>query len=56
MSALMTSAVTHNATSLQVLEPGPSHFEEPDGQMTFLYGPGVAHASLSARQARGWVC
>jgi len=52
MSALQTSPVTRNATSLQVLESGPSLFVEPDGQMTFLYGPGVAHASLSARQAK----
>ncbi len=52
MSALQTSPVTRNATSLQALESGPSLFVEPDGQMTFLYGPGVAHASLSARQAK----
>ncbi len=52
MSALQTSPVTRNATSLQVLGSGPSLFVEPDGQMTFLYGPGVAHASLSARQAK----
>lgn len=52
MSALQTSPVTRNATSLQVLESGHSLFVEPDGQMTFLYGPGVAHASLSARQAK----
>lgn len=52
MSALQTSPVTRNATSLQVLESGPSLFVEPDGQMTFLYGPGVARASLSALQAK----
>lgn len=52
MSALQTSPVTRNATSLQVLESGPSLFVEPDGQMTFLYGPQVARASLTARQVK----
>lgn len=51
MSALTTSLDTRSATSLQVLESGPSLFVEPDGQMTFLFGPAVAPASLSARQA-----
>lgn len=31
--------------------PGPSHYVEQDGQTTFLFGPAVALASLSARQA-----
>ena len=52
MSALLTSPDIRNATSLQALASGPSPFVELDGQMTFLYGPAVAHASLSARQAK----
>lgn len=52
MSGLMNCADTHNAISLPALESGLSLFVEPDGQMTFLYGPAVARASLSARQAK----
>jgi hypothetical protein len=52
MSDLTTSADMRSATSLQALASGPSLFVEPDGQMTFLYGPAVARASLSARQAK----
>src|SRR4051812_11993839 len=43
---------TPNATSLQESEFGLTLFVERDGQMTFLAGPAVVRASLSARQAR----
>lgn len=52
MSALMTLKDIPSATSLQALVSGPSLFVEQDGQMSFLYGPAVARASLSARQAK----
>ena len=48
----MTSLTTRNATSSQASASGLTLFAEPDGQMTFLYGPAVARASLSARQAK----
>jgi len=40
-----------SAISSPASASGLSLFEEPDGQMTFLFGPAVAPASLSARQA-----
>ncbi len=52
MSALMTLKDIHSAIGLQGLASGPSLFVEQDGQMSFLYGPAVARASLSARQAK----
>lgn len=52
MSSLQTSPVTRNAISLPELGSGLSLYAEPDGQMTFLYGPAVVRASLSARQAK----
>jgi hypothetical protein len=48
----MTSLTTRNATSSQASASGLTLFAEPDGQMTFLYGPAVARASLSAQQAK----
>lgn len=51
MSAQAISLDSRSATSSPVSVSGPSLFVEPDGQMSFLFGPAVAHASLSARQA-----
>ena len=51
MSSLTTLKDLPSATSLQALVSGPSLFVEQGGQMTCLFGPAVAHASLSARQA-----
>ena len=48
----MTLNNTHNATSSQVSEFGHMHCEKLDGQMTNMSGQGVAHANLSARQAK----
>lgn len=52
MSPLPILPITHNAISLPVLESGPSRSVAPDGQMIDLFGPVVAPASLSARQAK----
>ena len=41
-----------NATSSQELASGPTHYAEPDGPMTVLYGQDHVRASLSARQAK----
>ncbi len=51
MSHLQTLPDTHSVISSQALASGHSPYVEQDGQMTFLYGPAVARASLSARQA-----
>lgn len=51
MSSLATSLDSRSVISSPVSASGPSLFVESDGQMTFLFGPAVAHASLSARQA-----
>lgn len=48
----MTSLNTPNVTSLPVSASGLTLYAELDGQMTFLYGPAVARASLSAQQAK----
>jgi hypothetical protein len=42
---------THSVISSQALASGHSPYVEQDGKMTFLYGPAVVRASLSARQA-----
>jgi len=52
MSSLTKLQSLPSATSLQALVSGPSLFVEQGGQMTCLYGPAVAPASLSARQAK----
>ena len=51
MSAQVISLDSPSATSSPASVSGLSLFVEPDGQMSFLFGPAVAHASLSARQA-----
>jgi len=51
MSHLQTLPDTHSVISSQALASGHSPYVERDGQMTFLYGPAVVRASLSARQA-----
>lgn len=51
MSARAILPDSRSATFSPALVSGPSHYVEQDGQTTFLYGPAVAHASLSARQA-----
>ena len=43
---------THNAISLPALESGLTHCGEPDGLTIDQSGRGVAHASLSPRQAK----
>lgn len=43
---------THNATFSPALESGVTHSEKPVGPMINRSGPAVAHASLTARQAR----
>lgn len=48
----MTLWDTHNATSSPELASGHTPCGKPDGQMTGQSGPEVAHASLSARQAK----
>lgn len=52
MSTLTTSEAIRSAISSPELACGRMPFVEPDGQTTFLYGPAVARASLSARQAK----
>ena len=52
MSTPMTSKGTPNATSLPASEDGPTPFDWLDGPTTVPFGPGRAHASLSARQAK----
>lgn len=51
MSSQASCADLRSATSSPASVSGPSLFVEQDGQTTFLFGPAVAHASLSARQA-----
>ena len=51
MSAPAILPDSRSATFSPALVSGPSHYVEQDGQTTFLFGPAVAHASLSARQA-----
>lgn len=51
MSVQATLLDSPSATSSPASVSGLSLFVEPDGQMSFLFGPAVAHASLSARQA-----
>jgi len=51
MSALAILPDLRSATSSLALVSGLTHYVQQDGQMTFLFGPAVAHASLSARQA-----
>lgn len=51
MSGQATLSDSPSAISSPASASGLSLFEEPDGQMTFLFGPAVAPASLSARQA-----
>lgn len=51
MSALAILPDSRSATSSPALVSGLTHYVQQDGQMTFLFGPAVAHASLSARQA-----
>lgn len=48
----MTLNNTHNATSSRVSEFGHMHCEKLNGQTTNQFGQGVAHANLSARQAK----
>ena len=48
----MTSKPTPNIISSPVSADGASDSDLPDGKMTALSGPEVAHASLSARQAK----
>jgi len=57
MSDLPTWLVTPNATSSRVSEDGPWPSDSQDGLTTDPSGPAVAHASLSASQARdmGWL-
>ena len=52
MSHQMTYADSHNATSSPVSECGHLPCAEQDGRITNRYGQEVAHASLSARQAK----
>jgi hypothetical protein len=52
MSDPTTSEASRNATSSPALASGVTHCEAPDGLTTFLFGPGAARASLSARQAK----
>ena len=52
MSDQTIFADTHNAISSPVSASGPSLFDEPDGPTPAKSGPAVAHASLSARQAK----
>lgn len=51
MSALAILPDSRSVTSSPALVSGLTHYVQQDGQMTFLFGPEVAHASLSARQA-----
>lgn len=51
MSSQASCADSRSAISSPASVPGLSLYVEPDGQMSFLFGPAVAHASLSARQA-----
>ena len=51
MSAQAILPDSRSATSSPALVSGLTHYVQQDGQMTFLFGPAVAHASLSARQA-----
>lgn len=51
MSAQAISLDSRSVTFSPESVSGLSLFVEPDGQMSFLFGPAVAHASLSARQA-----
>lgn len=51
MSAQVILPDSRSATFSQASVSGPSHYVERDGQTTFLFGPAVAPASLSARQA-----
>ena len=57
MSDLPTWLVTPSATSSQVLVDGPWPSDSPGGLTTDPSGPAVAHASLSASQAKdmGWL-
>ena len=48
----MTFEVTHKSTSSPGSASGLTPYGEPDGPMTDPSGRGVAHASLSARQAK----
>jgi hypothetical protein len=49
---LMTSEASLNAIGSQELESGPELCAEPDGTTLGRFGPDLAHASLSARQAK----
>jgi hypothetical protein len=51
MSAQATLLDSPSATFSSASVSGLTHFVQRDGQMTFLFGPEVAPASLSARQA-----
>jgi (2Fe-2S) ferredoxin len=48
----MTLKDSHKSTCLQVLEAGPVLCASQDGRTTAQYGQQVAHANLSARQAK----
>jgi len=52
MCTLMTSSLTHNATSSPASAFGPTPFAAPAGQTIDLFGPVPVRANLSARQAR----
>jgi hypothetical protein len=52
MSHLQTSNITHSATSSPASVFGPSLSDEQVGQMIDLFGPDLALANLSARQAK----
>lgn len=52
MCTQMTSSLTPSATSLPASESGLSLCVGPDGQMTFLDGPGLVRVSLTPRQAK----
>src|SRR5208282_2406977 len=49
---LANSETLPNATSSQVLEPGPTPCAKPDGPMIGQSGPAPVRANLSARQAK----
>lgn len=51
MSAQAILSDSRSAISSPASVSGLTHYVQQDGQMTFLFGPAVAHASLSARQA-----